>query len=50
MFGRPIELLKGDRFFSMLNRIGLHVGLKIYFLRPMRLLNLVVLKIYLYLE
>jgi len=35
-------------FFPMLSRIGLHVGLKIYFFRPMRLLNLVVIYIYIY--
>jgi hypothetical protein len=31
-----MELLKRDHFFSMFNEIGLHVGLKIYFFRPMR--------------
>jgi hypothetical protein len=45
-----MELLERKHFFSMLSRIGLHVSLKIYFFRPMRLLNLVVLKIYMYLE
>ncbi len=44
-----MELLERDRFFSMLGRIGLHVGLKIFF-RPMRLLNLVVFNIYIYIE
>jgi hypothetical protein len=37
-----MELLEKDHCFPMLRRIGLHVGLKIYFFKPMRLLNLVV--------
>jgi hypothetical protein len=40
-----MELLEKDHFFSMISRIGLHVSLKIYFFRPMRLLNLVVIYI-----
>jgi hypothetical protein len=31
-----MELLKRHHFVSMLNEIGLHVSLKIYFFRPMR--------------
>jgi hypothetical protein len=31
IFGRAMELLEREHFFSMLNRIGLHVGLKIFF-------------------
>jgi hypothetical protein len=50
IFGGPMELLEREPFFSMLGRIGLHVGLKIYFFRPMRLLNLVVFYIYIYRE
>jgi hypothetical protein len=38
-----MELLERDHFFSMLSRIGLHVGLKICFFGPMKLLNLVVI-------
>ncbi len=45
-----MELLERDHFFSMLSIIGLHIGLKIYFFRPMRLLNLVVIYIYIYRE
>jgi len=43
-----MELLEREPCFSMLGRIGLHVGLKIYFFRPMRLLNLAVFYIYIY--
>jgi hypothetical protein len=39
-----MELLKRDHWFSMFSRKGLHVGLKFYFFKPMRSLNLVVLK------
>jgi hypothetical protein len=31
ILGRLMELLERDHFFSILNRIGLHVGLKLYF-------------------
>jgi len=41
-----MELLETN-FFSMLNTIGLHVDLKIYFSQPMRLLNLI---LYIYIE
>jgi hypothetical protein len=36
-----MELLE-KTIFSMLSIIGLHIGLKLYFLKPMTLLNLMV--------
>jgi hypothetical protein len=38
-----MELLKKIPFFSMFNRIGLSIGLKIYVFKTMGLLNLVIL-------